>query len=323
MINAELLRSLGRITDEERAIQQSDAVDKSLYTDHGGFTIDNKKMLDRGKLITLRPHTRFIDFPNHNHNYIEIMYVCRGSVTHVLGGAKTVVLRQGELLFMSCQTYHSIKKADENDLAVNFIVLPQFFDKAYEMLDHDNILSQFIAQNLRGGGGQITHLHFKVSDVLPIQNLVENLMMDIRSDLPNRRSICSITMGLLFLQLLNHTERIEIAGAPDHDAKLAIAVLREIEENYRGASLTALAARYNQSVYTLSKLVKQMTGKTYKETLQEKRFTKAMQLLTATRLPVADISVYVGYENTSYFHRTFQKRLGVSPAAYRARGDGK
>lgn len=323
MINAELLAGLSRITQEEQAILQSRTLDKSLYTDRGGLTIDNKKMLERGKLITLRPHTRFIDFPNHNHNYIEIMYVLRGSITHVVNGTQTVTLRPGELFFMSCATYHSISRADADDLAINFIVLPQFFDKAYEMLDHDNILSQFIAQNLQGSGGQVKHLHFRVSDVLPVQNLVENLIMDILDKQPNRRSICSITMGLLFLQLLNHTERLDVGGATDYGAKLAIAVLREIEENYRTASLTVLAEKYNQSVSSLSKLVRQMTGKTYKEVLQEKRFSKAVQLLASTRLPVADISVYVGYENTSYFHRKFLDRYGMSPAEYRILKIGK
>lgn len=320
MKNAELLAGFSKITEEEQAILEGDGLDKSIYTDQGGFTIDNKKMLRKSKLITLRPHTRFIDFPNHNHNYIEIMYVCQGSITHLINGTQAITLQPGELLFMSCQTYHRIQKAGEQDLAVNFIVLPQFFDKAYEMLDHDNVLSQFISQNLRGNGGQISHLHYQVADVLPIQNLVENLMLDILAKQPGSHNICSLTMGLLFLQLLNVTERIQTGAL---EQKLVIAVLREIEENYRAASLSHIAETHHQSVYALSKLVKQVTGRTYKELLQEKRFSKALQLLDTTRLPVADIALYVGYENTSYFHRRFQERFHLTPAAYRAQSGGK
>lgn len=318
-----LIARLGRITGEERAILKSGAVDRRLYTDAGGFTIDKRKMLAKGELITLRPHTRFTDFPLHNHNYIEIMYVLGGSVTHMVQDQQTVALKAGELLFLSQDTYHAIGKSGPGDVAVNFIVLPQFFETAYEMLDSENVLSRFIAQNLLGQGSRISHLHFQVADVRPVQNLVENLILDILGREPNRQVIRPVTMGLLFLQLLNHTQRLSMREIPDYDKRLVIAILREIEENYRAVTLEALAKQLSQSVYSLSKLVKRMTGRTYKEVLQDKRFAKAQELLLSTPLSVAEIASYVGYENTSYFHRKFLDRFGMSPAAYRASRLGK
>ncbi len=33
-----------------------------------------------GKLIQIRTHTRFVHFPVHNHNFVEVVYMChRGS----------------------------------------------------------------------------------------------------------------------------------------------------------------------------------------------------------------------------------------------------
>ncbi len=280
-------------------------------------------MLERGKLITLRTHTRFIDFPRHSHNYIEIMYMCKGSTTHIVNGQQTVVLREGELLFLNCHASHEIKRAEQGDIAVNFIVLPQFFDTANDMIDNNNILSQFFADNLCRSGSSLSSLHFKVADVPAIQNLVENLIYNIIYKQPNRQNINKVTMGLLFLQLLNETEQIDMSSSFDYSNKLIISILREVEENYQSVSLLALAQELHQSVFYLSKLIKRATGKTFKQILQEKRFAKAVHMLESTRLPVADIAQYVGYENTSYFHRRFLELYGMTPSDYRKKTHSK
>lgn len=313
----ELIQALSRVNDEEYAILEERRLNKTLYTDRRGFTIDKEKMLERGNLIALRPHTRFIDFPKHCHNYIEIMYMVKGSTTHIINDRQTVELEQGELLFLNRHAFHEIKEAGREDIAVNFIVLPQFFDTAYEMMNKDNILSQFISDNLRTSGNPISYLHFKVSDVVPVQNIVESLIWNIVNKIPNRRNINQITMGLLFLHLLNQTERIDLPQTSDYKNSLIIAILREIEENYQTASLSKLAESLNQPLSLLSKLVKQQTGKTFKQKLQEKRFSKALQLLLSSKLSVSDIAAYVGYENTSYFHRKFLELYNISPAGYR------
>ena len=56
--------SLREITEEERRILNGEAeVDRDLYTSGSDFTIDSNKMLEEGKLIAIRTHTRFVIFP--------------------------------------------------------------------------------------------------------------------------------------------------------------------------------------------------------------------------------------------------------------------
>ena len=45
--------------------------------------------------------------------------------------------------------------------------------------------------------------------------------------------------------------------------------------------------------------------------------SQAAWLLRNTALRVEDIAVSVGYENSSYFHRLFAARFGLSPKKYR------
>lgn len=60
-MNAELLEKLKPISKEEQAILDgSKDVQKDLYTSRADFVVDSGKMLEKGKLIDIRLHTRFI-----------------------------------------------------------------------------------------------------------------------------------------------------------------------------------------------------------------------------------------------------------------------
>ena len=61
----ELLEQLRKITEEEQRILDGEVqVDKDLYTSGRDFTVDSSKMLEEGKLIAVRTHTRFVYFPS-------------------------------------------------------------------------------------------------------------------------------------------------------------------------------------------------------------------------------------------------------------------
>ena len=74
-MHEELIRELSVITEEEQHILDGrKEIDPQLYTEKKDMVIDSKKLLQKGKLIQVRPHTRFVHFPKHTHNYIEVIY---------------------------------------------------------------------------------------------------------------------------------------------------------------------------------------------------------------------------------------------------------
>lgn len=312
------MRRLRQVTEEEERLLAGGQVDKSLYSSGAGFLIDSDKLLAKGKLITVRPHTRFASFPMHRHNYVEIMYMCSGKTVHRMEGRPPLTLQAGELLFLNQNAAHGVDRAGEEDVGVNFIVLPQFFDYALALIGMDNVLGKFLLTGLRQSGGELSCLHFRVSHVPTVQNLVENLVWSLVHPQPNARRINQATMGVLLLQLLNYTEDLEEASGNG----AVLSALREIEENYRTADLTRLAGELHVSLPYLSAAVHRATGRTFKELLLEKRLSKAAQLLRETRLTTQDIILAVGYENTSYFYRVFRARFGVTPKEYRRQQGG-
>jgi AraC family L-rhamnose operon regulatory protein RhaS len=318
IVNKEVMQKLERITDEEQKILlDQKGVDKSIYTEAKDFTIDSRKLLKRGKLIDIRTSARFVHFPKHKHNYIEIIYMCSGKTTHIINSSSRVILQEGDLLFLNQHTFHEILPAALNDIAINFIVLPEFFDVAFKMIEKDNVIGKFLVSTLCQEESEGQYLYFNAASIIPIQNLLENMVWSIMNRQNNSHQINQYTMGLLFMQLLDRADLIDSGNVDKYENRLVFTTLKYIEDHYKDGTLTDLAAQLNQSVYKLSRLIQSATGDNFKELLQRKRLSKAVQLLNDTNLTVLDIINSVGYDNTSYFYRIFRHAYGVSPKEYR------
>lgn len=314
-MNKELLNALAELSEEEKGfLAGKNEINRNIYMESSHNVVNSKKLLAQDKLITVRVHSRFVHFPEHTHDYIEVVYMCAGETTHIINGQK-VVLRAGELLFLSQNARQEIYPAGEGDIAVNFITLPQFFDNTIAMLDDEETpLKKFIVDCLRNQNSDTPYLLFEVSDILPIQNLVENLIWTLFNGVQNKRKINQTTMGLLFLQLLNYTDRLSYTNKQE---EMVLWTLKYVEEHYNDGSLGELANLLHYDFAWLSREIKRKTGKTYTELVQEKRLSQACYFLKNTNLSVDDIAIQVGYDNVSYFHRLFKKDFGMTPHRYR------
>lgn len=327
-MNQKILDILSTITDEEKAILSGEPyINRELYysgqkKDGSGDEIDSARVLADGKLIDMRPHVRFVHFPLHTHNYVEFIYMCQGETVHIIDGQR-ITLKKGDLLFMNQHARQEILPAGENDIAVNFMILPDFFGTPFSMLEHeDSALKDFLVSCLtkKDIGGNF--LYFNVSGITQIQNLMENLICNMIDEKSSRGSdykmINQVTMGLLFLNLLQHTDTIRVSRR-SYEQEVMFRILRYIDDEYKDASLGSFAKDIGEDEYTLSRIIKKATGSTFKELLQNKRMNKACELLKNTDISIADISVLIGYDNTSFFHRLFRRKYDCSPRDYRIR----
>lgn len=314
-MNTQIIRYLETVTAEEQAILDGqNTIDRGLYMQGQGNIINSKKLLEAGKLITLRPHTRFIHFPPHTHDYVEVVYMCQGSTTHIVNG-QTIHLEEGDLLFMNQSATHEICKAGHEDIAVNFIVLPEFFSTPLSLVgEEETPLHTFLIGCLCGKNIGSGYLHFEVADVPPVQNLLENLIWILLENNQAKRKMSQMTMALLLLQLLVRTEKL---SSSNPEESVIWQVLRYVENRYADGSFADLCDQLHYDSSWLSREIKRKTGKTYTQLVQEKRLAQAAFLLKNTMRNVDDIALAVGYENISYFHRLFAKTFEKSPKHYR------
>ena len=314
-MDQQIVLALSEVTKEERRFLEGHTdIDREIYMADRPDVINSRKLLSAGKLITLRPHTRFVHFPQHTHDYVEMVYMCTGTTEHIVNG-DSVQLRDGELLLLNQSATHEVCRADAGDVAVNFIILPEFFTETLKDIgEEETPLRRFLVDCLCGQNSGPDYLHFCVSGVKPIQNLIENMLFTLMGDNITKRRVSSMTMSLLFLQLMAHTDTLSV---PTEEQAAVLKLLAYAETNYATGTLSDAAHQLHYDVPWLSREVKRKTGKTYTQIVQEKRLAQAAFLLRNTQRKIVDISLAVGYENVSYFHRLFFESFGCSPRSYR------
>lgn len=313
-----LLSELKKITPEEQEILSGKlSVNRDLYTSFSDFVIDSQKLLEKGRLIEIRPHTRFIHFPVHRHNYVEMVYMCTGTTTHIINEHEKVILKEGDLLLLNQNVSQEILPAGENDIAVNFIILPEFFDYAMQMIGTDNVLYNFVVSALSADNGLSSFLHFRVKNILPVQNLLENMIWTIKEKPSNLNTITKTSMGLLFLNLLDFSNMVNYGHENKYEQHLVFSVLKYIDTYYISATLEDFCRENHLKTYTVSRLLKKHTTKTFKELLKERKLQQAAYLLRNTTLSTEKIFHIIGYENSSFFHKIFREKYGKTPKEYR------
>lgn len=341
-----LMQKIQEITVEEQAyLDGRTQVEKDVYRyprenalsdSPRQFEVDSQLFLKKGKLITVRHHSRFVDFPVHQHNYIEIMYVCMGEITHYIDG-KELIMHQGDMLLMNQHVKHSIKRAGAGDVGINFIVLPEFFDIPFQMMRKQNIIADFLVGILRQNNPIPQYLNFQLRGQKAVSNLMENMIASLvnektlseemhdpdrnlapgKLDVSNEDVINQYSMGLVFLYLINHIDTLSENSSHNYEDIVVQSAMKYIDSNYRTASLGYIADDFQLSLPTVSRMIKKETGFTFQELLMRKRFQKAVMFLIETELPVEEIAVNIGYENHSYFYRQFKARYGMTPNQYR------
>lgn len=317
-----LIHQLEEISQEERIyLNDHAAVQKEIYTRNETFEIDSKKFIKENRLITIRTHSRFVDFPVHRHNYIEIMYVCQGTITHCIEG-KEIVMNQGDILLLNQQVMHGVKKAGEKDIGINFIALPEFFDIPRVMLKEHNIIADFLLNIFQIKHQEPHYLLFRLKNNVLIENLMENMIYSLKDekvqeDNQNEDVINQYYMGIVFLYLVNHMDTLQQNSSKSYKDIAVEATLKYIDSMYRTANLRKVATDFNLSESSLSKIIKHYTGRTFQDHLLEKRFQQAQSLLRETDIAIDEISISVGYENVSFFYRKFKQLFGLTPREYR------
>lgn len=81
--------------------------------------------------------------------------------------------------------------------------------------------------------------------------------------------------------------------------------------------LAELAGIAGLSVFHFCRTFKCATGVSPYHYVSQRRLERGRELLTNSKLPIADLALACGFSNQSHFTAAFSKELGISPARYR------
>ena len=165
--------------------------------------------------------------------------------------------------------------------------------------------------------------NFSGSELAQVQSLLQTML---RENQNRRFGSLEILRGLM-LQLIGVVCRsyeapiMRLVQSKAHKVSRREAlkrVTKYIRDNLADdISLTDAAAAAFLSPNYLTHLLKQETGRTFTDTVTERRIEKARELLANTNLRIAEVATACGFTDEAYFTRRFRQKESASPRSYR------
>lgn len=125
----------------------------------------------------------------------------------------------------------------------------------------------------------------------------------------------------LFMLFFILTSKCTISERPKKDYKSLEKmklILKYVENHYMDKiTIDEIASEVGLSQSHFMKYFKNTMGTSFIDYLNEYRLTMASRLLLSSDSSILAIASEVGYENLSYFNRTFKKRFAMTPREYR------
>lgn len=284
----------------------------------GSSAQKNRNLFSKDCSVALVKYDALINSITHFHDYLEIKYVLSGKVS-LLVNNKRVVLRAGQMIVLEkgcIQEIESIKQSDElvgflfeNESSINHL---RYLGREEHCLVYD-----YLNKHLLKSDSEVAYFVADVRGNTEINDVIKSLIYEISHLTKNVDLIHSLTQ-VLFHKLArlyyNDLEKIYREQALNWTI---VTVLRKIESDYQSLNLGQLSKELGYNRNYLSNLIKEQTGKTFKNLISEVRVKKAYDLLINTDVPIKQIAGKVGYSNRSYFYMKFEEYYGNTPLSFR------
>ncbi|WP_330984224.1 MULTISPECIES: HTH-type transcriptional activator RhaS [Enterobacterales] len=250
--------------------------------------------------VAIEPRLPQSAFPEHHHDFHEIVIVEHGTGIHVFNG-QPYTITGGTVCFVRDHDRHLYEHTDNLCLtnvlyrspdAFQFLsglqkLLPQEQDGVYP--SHWRV-NQSVLQQVRLIIQQLENLH-EGDDMHAIAN-----------------------REILFMQLLVQLRRGSLAEeATNNDARLN-QLMAWLEDHFaEDVCWEGVADRFSLSLRTLHRQLKHHTGMTPQRYLNRIRLTKARHLLRHSDESVTDIAFRCGFGDSNHFSTLFRREFNWSP----------
>lgn len=267
---------------------------------------------------------RFHPVPPHSHNYIEMSYVWSGTCVQYVEGRK-VETRQGDICIMDTDAVHALDYCGEEDIVINLLMKKEYFDSSFfSRMTKSGILPAFLINAVTERKNREHFLKIPTAQNPYVRGLVARILCEYYGDDLGKKEVIDSCMVILFTELLRCFRSASRGEAAEGEQAAALmAVLEYIEKHSQSCSLPEVAERFGFHPVYLTTLLKEKTGRSFLEHVQQQRLLKAKMLLAHTGLSVSEIVAEAGYRNVNFFYRKFRQSEGCTPMEYRRRSGGE
>lgn len=326
---SELEQLLFKLTDSEKRYLHQEYMD---YSDtHFAFSQGEKQVFlfslkniigqeNNHTHYFIRKQSRFAPVPAHITDVIELNYVYHGESIQYINDKK-VHLMEGDLILVDTEVSHQVDSADYNDIIISINIEQAFFKEHF--LSHfkgQSALTKFLSQAISQSQSHNQYILFRSQNSQNLKLLFQQLLYEVYFPQLLDNDYKNHLLQLILLELIRSFS-VEANGISDdsHKQQLTLEILAHINSYYNDLNLESCARFFGYNTSYFSTLVKESTGQTFMQLLQNKRLEASLPLLLHTKEPIRNISQEVGFSNLNHFYKLFKKSYGMTPAQYRDR----
>lgn len=254
---------------------------------------------------------RSFQIPVHWHDEFEIIYVRSGFLTVNISG-ESYIGKTGEAFVVSPGNLHLMGSQTGPVDYYTFL-----FPLKYISFRTDDMLDEKLLEPLNSGHLMICP---RVKDTA--KELCEQLI-DIymaKKDESESKITTQVRTKIILLQFILEMWKKGFVIENDTSGRNTVEkeMVSYIQQNFTGKiSLREFGEQFHLSEKYISRYFKEHFHITLSQYVTYLRLEHAKQLLQDTDIPVTDVAMQSGYQNVSYFIRSFQKAYAVSPLKYR------
>lgn len=262
-------------------------------------------------------HNRYTPAFLHKHAFFEVVYVLSGRCIQSIG-LDTHQFHEGDFIFISPDTFHTIEVNDEDSIVINLLLRHSTFHDMFSPLTHGNdLLSEFFSNGLYASH-QFQFIAFHPGKDLFLENIFLQMYEEwLKFDHYTNQILIGL-ITIIFAYLMRHYSDTYETSISHHMAMPDdFLILNYMQENLKDITLADMAKHFNFSLSYCSRLIKASTGVSFNAWKRTLRLRRAEHLLLSSNYTIHHISDLVGYANPESFIRTFKKEFHISPNEYR------
>ena len=254
---------------------------------------------------------RSFQIPVHWHDEFEIIYVRSGFLAVSISG-ESYIGKTGDAFVVSPGNLHLMGSQTGTVDYYTFL-----FPLKYISFRTDDMLDEKLLEPLNSGHLMICP---RVKDTA--KELCEQLIeiYEAKKDESESKITAQVRTKIILLQFILEMWKKGFVIENDTSGRNTVEkeMVSYIQQNFTGKiSLREFGEQFHLSEKYISRYFKEHFHITLSQYVTYLRLEHAKQLLQDTDIPVTDVAMQSGYQNVSYFIRSFQKAYAVSPLKYR------
>ena len=247
----------------------------------------------------------------HYHPEIELIFVCGGSGKRQIG-SNISYFTEGDLILIGSNLPHCgmTNENTKNDYEIVIQFSQDFLGTEIWNAPEMNRIFQML-ETAKSGivfGEKVKKALASKMDALVKSSSLDKLvkLIDILDELAHTNDFKILNAGKYYLQTQKEdNDRINL-------------IFNHVKDNFKNQiSLEEVSGLATMTVPSFCRYFKKITNKTFTQFVNEYRITHSLKLLAEQPMSITEICFESGFNNFSYFNKTFKEHTQKSPSQYR------